>query len=452
MKQILWTLVIGMMFGTACSAKQEKELKPTFINIHFTVDDSVYTTNDYSNFNVLVYNRQNAAAAADTIFFGITDTTGRINGSFKLEQEGAYPLQVSRNGINITTLRVILSEDDTVNISGTFPNFEETYSIDSRESRAMAVYDRVERGFQLTNRYILAGQVPDTLITFELQKWVDLYWEVFEERKGTIASKFALEGMINLLDRYDKVQMFEKLNQSFDEDLAFGLAITKGKDFLADVKGLDETLSYMDSLKTLTKQDDIIQAIDQSIIKINFDSARVEEADRLLQRYDSKYNEKGVEPSFWYKNLRYEISYLAPGLDIPEFSFITSDGDTISNSSMIGKPYVLEFTPMADQMYQSQYEEATVIYQIYNRSGLEYITIPFDQSVNTIIAFFQERDRYWELADPPSFNKQELIEDFNIQYFPTRILVNKEGKIVRKFVGVEFDEIIPAITSTLKNN
>jgi glutathione peroxidase-family protein len=450
MKQFIWTALIAVSFGTACSAEQEKEIKPTQFSVQFSVADSIDQTGDFSGFEVLVFSRENPNAAADTVFFGKTDSTGYIEGVIKLTNEGAFPAQVSRNGINLASFRVLLAGDDTVNISGEFPEFQKTFEADSREARAMKKFERVNSGFQRTSRFILSGQVADSLIGYELQKWVDLFWEVHQNEKGTFASKFALESTVDLLNRFDRLQMFEKLNQSFDEELAFGLAITLGKEFVADQRGFESAVAYLDSVKTLTKKREILRAIEQSVIKLHYDSLNVEDGRLLLEKYESKYVRRGEEPSVWYKNMRFELTYLAPGMTIPSFSIQTTAADTVTDQSLLGEVYVLEFTLMANSLYQQQYEEATVIYQLYNSQGLEYFTIPFDPSSNTIVAFFEERDRYWELADPPSFNKKDFVEDFNIQYFPTRILVDKEGKIVRKFVGEEFEDIIPFITETLK--
>ena len=451
MRQCIWTALIAVLFGTACSAEQEKEIKPTQISVQLSVADSIDQTGDYSGFEVLVFSRANPSAAADTVFYGTTDSTGYVNGVITLKQEGAFPGQITRNGVNLATFRVLLAGADTVHITGEFPEFEQTYHVDSREARAMKQYERVNNGFQRTNRFIFAGQVADSLIPFELQKWADLFWGIHQDQKGTFASKFALESLIDLLNRIDKPQMFEKLNQSFDEDLAYGLAITVGKKYVADQKGLEASVSYMDSVKTLTKDKDIHKAIDQSVIKLYFDSARVEKARELFSEFESMYIQKDEEPSFWYKNMRFELNYMAPGMELPSFEINTTEGDTVTRESMLGTAYVLEFTLMANRLYQQQYDEATVIYQLYNPQGLEYFTIPFDQSSNTIVAFFQERDRFWGLADPPSFNKKDFVEDFNVQYFPTRILIDKQGKIVRKFVGEEFEGMIPFITQTLKN-
>ena len=42
-----------------------------------------------------------------------------------------------------------------------------------------------------------------------------------------------------------------------------------------------------------------------------------------------------------------------------------------------------------------------------------------------------------------------MIDKFNIQFYPTRILIDSEGNIVRKYIGEEFEGIIPGITEIL---
>ncbi|MEQ9265842.1 MAG: hypothetical protein RLN81_11510 [Balneolaceae bacterium] len=446
MKNSLFALLLVLTTTITCA--KQPEPSRTFFNVSVSVADSIDQTGDYSGFSFLIYNRTDPDAAADTMFFDVTDTNGNISGIIEIEKEGVYPVQISRNGVNLASLRLIIADQDTINLTGEFPELGKTLEIDSYEARTMKKYDRVNAGFQRTNSFIMAGRVADSLIYGELEKWSELFWDVYEENKGTFASKFALESAISLLDRYNKPQMFNKLNQAYDEELSFGLGVTLGKKYLAEYYGLERAISYLDSLKSITDNDQIVRSVDQALVKINFDSARVEEAEKLLTAYDKKYN-RSEELSFWYKNIRFELTYLAPGMQIPDFSFETVEGATVSRDSLLGKVYVLDFGLMANQLYQEQYDESTVIYQIYAPQGLEYYTIPFDPSANTIIGFFQERTRFWDLADPPSFDKNQLIDRFNLQFFPSRILVDAEGKIVRKFVGQEFEELIPAITNTL---
>ncbi len=437
-----------LLIGISCS--QSPEILETEFTANVTVADSIDHTGDYSGFQFLIFNRININDPIDTLFIGSTDSTGFLEGTIEFERSGAYPVQLSRNGRNLASLRFILADDDTITFNAEFPDLDQTLEIDSRENRAVEVFDRVDASFNRVNMFIQAGQVSTEEIPVEYKKFADLFWDVYEDKKGTFASKFAFEKAITLLEAVDQEEMMRKINTSFDEDYAFAMAVTLGKQFVAESEGFDATIAYLDSVKSLTKEEDIQRTFDQASIKLHLDSLYVEEARDLLTTFERKY-EDDENYSFWYKNLRFELYELTPGEAVPEFEFTTSEGDTVNNTSLIGQPYVLEFTLMANQLYQQQYDESTVIYQLYAPQGLQYYTIPFDESANTIIGFFQERDRFWSIAEPPSVDRQKITDDFNIQFYPTRILVDAEGKMVRKYIGEEFEGIIPGIIETLKN-
>lgn len=441
-----YLLAILFLIGISCSS--EPELLETHFRANVTVADSIDATGDYSGFEFLIFNRLDVNDPIDTLFFGATDTTGILQGVIPFETPGAYPVQLSRNGRNVATLRFLLADDDTISFNAQFPGLNETLEIDSRENRAMEVYERVEASFNRINLFIQAGQIPTEEIPIELKKFADLYWDVYLDRKGTFASKFAYENAITLLEGVNRREMMKKINGSFDEDYAFAMAVTLGKQYIANSRGFNAAISYLDSVKALTNDEDVEIVFEQAKVKLHLDSLYVDEAKDLLARYERKY-EDDENYSFWYKNIRYELYELTPGEPFPDFEFVTADGDTVNNETLLGNPYILEFTLMANQLYQQQYDESTVLYQIYAPQGLQYFTLPFDESVNTIIGFYEERDRFWGVADPPSFDRQEFVDDFNIQFYPTRILVDSEGNMVRKYIGEEFDGIIPGITETL---
>ncbi len=446
MQKAGYFLATLLLLGISCS--QEPEILETQFKATVTVADSIDATGNYSGFEFLIFNRTDVNEPIDTLFIGSTDSTGNIEGVITFERTGAYPVQLSRNGRSLASLRFLLADEDTITFNAEFPGLNETLEIDSRENRAMEVYDRVESSFNRVNLFIQAGQIPTEDIPVELKKFSDLYWDVYLDQKGTFASKFAYENAITLLEGVNRREMIRKINQSFDEEYAFAMAVTLGKKYIADTKGFDATVAYLDSVKSLTKEEDIEIIFEQAKVKLHLDSLYVDEAKSLLDRYERKF-EDDENYSFWYKNLRFELYNLTPGMPVPEFEFTTAEGDTVNNQTLLGNPYILEFTIMANQLYQQQYDESTVIYQLYASEGLQYFTLPFDESVNTIIGFYEERDRFWAVADPPSFNKREITDDFNIQFYPTRILVDAQGNMVRKYIGEEFEGIIPGITETL---
>ena len=102
-------------------------------------------------------------------------------------------------------------------------------------------------------------------------------------------------------------------------------------------------------------------------------------------------------------------------------------------------------------MYQNQFDRSVVIHSIYKTHGLQFVTIPLDTSQVTVDAFFQERVKPWPVAVAQAFDQEKLLKEFNIQVVPTRFLINREGEIVRKYVGREFDDVIQDIQTITKN-
>lgn len=440
-----------LLVATLSNCSKEPEVLESKFLVDVSVADSVDTTGDFSGFNFLVFHRLTVNDPVDTLIHLVTDSLGHAEGNIQFEKAGSYPVQISRNGRNLASLQLLLSDEDTVKFSGQFPDISATIEVDSREQRAMDAYNRVDKAFQRVALFINAGKVPEEEIADELQKQVDLYWQIFERYPGTFASKFGLEAAVNILSDLDQPQMFEKINQGFNEEYAFALAATVGKEFVASERGLEKGIAYLDSVKKLTKKEDILRVLDQAKIKLQLDSLKVEDAKTALATFEKKYEDK-ENYTEWFKNIRFELFELTPGEPVPTFSFFTADGEVVSNSNLLGKPYILEFTTMANSLYQQQYDEATILYQLYAPNGLQYYTLPFDPSANTIIGFFEERNRYWDVADPSSFDKKKMVENFNIHYYPTRVLVDAEGNMYRKFIGEEFDGMIPAIIETLKLN
>lgn len=438
----LWLLSVALLI---INCSREPEFKQALISGTITVADSVDSTHDYSGIELLITHRSSQESPLDTLFIAQTDSNGFFNGEIVIPRQGIYPLIVSRNGNALFGSQLILADDDTLKITGELPDLRQNFTVDSREQRAMETFNRVDRGYNRLVAFINAGQVADSLINDEIKKWSDIYWEVYEKYPGTLASKLAARQSVSVLRNFDDQLMFDRLNEALEDDeFIIGFASGLGKQYVAETQGVDAAIEYLDSLKTLTSSDQVIQNLSREQIAFYFDSARVEDAKEMLATFEKEYaeDEKAME---WAKNIGYDLAYLAPGYRVPDFTFITQEGDTVSAESLIGTPYLLEITPVSNRLYQSQYDRTVVIQQIYKNYGLQVFTIPLDKSDITIESFFEERAKYWPVADFGKFDIQNLIETFNITRIPTRILVDQKGNIVRKYVGEEFNDVISGL-------
>jgi glutathione peroxidase-family protein len=186
-------------------------------------------------------------------------------------------------------------------------------------------------------------------------------------------------------------------------------------------------------------------------IKLLYDSARVEQAKKLLNDFEQNYRDNENAQS-WADAISYDLNYLSPGDTIPSFSFQVN-GNTFSRDSLKGTPYILEITTLANRLYQEQYDRTVAIHSLYKNFGLQVITIPLDNSQVTVDAFFEARGiKPWPVAPAQAFDRQELLELFNIRVIPTRFLIDREGKIIRKYVGREYTDVIQGIQSIIKQD
>lgn len=405
------------------------------------------TEENASQIHVTIVHQDSAIGETDTLYHQTTDTAGYFSGSATVPSTQEYTLQVSRDDQSLAGTSLILADGDTVRLNAELPDFNGTLDVSSREQQAMEVFNRVDNGFERIARFAELGQITGDSLEIELNKWSDLYWQVYEDNQQTLAGQYAVAEAVRLLSMVDGSEMMAKIRRIQDEDELADIATIYGKDYLARNNGLDHTLAYLDTLQQNTELSESNMRIQMERIKILYDSARSEEAMERLAQFQEEFSDD-QNAQRWAESVEYDLSYLAPGDTLPPFSF-QDNGRVVSRDSMVGRPYILEITNLANSLYQEQYDRTVVIHSIYKNFELEIVTIPLDPSQITINAFFEERMKPWPVASADDFDREELMEEFNITQLPTRFLIDREGKIVRKFVGTEFDDVIASIKTLI---
>jgi len=446
-KYLFLLAFLAIVFG-GCSS--EKKTPQAQVKGKITVADSIDTTKDFSGIGVTIIKKDSANGDADTLFNAITDSAGQFSGKVTFREEGRYPLIISRNQQNIGRVGILLADADTVEIKGQLPDLQKTFSISSREHDAMKVYQRVNRSFQRIAQFARAGRLKGDSLQQEINKISDLFWEVYNEKKGTIASQMAARQSVRLLQGWNNKKMMRRIRSVQDIDELSDLGATYGKEYIANAKGLDPALTYLDSLSNITDNPDKRMRIDMEHIKLLYDSARVKSAKKKLKAFKQQYKNDSSGQK-WAKSISYDLNYLSSGDSIPEFKF-TENGVTVSRDSLLGTPYILEITKLTNPLYQRQFDRTVVIHSLYKNYGLQVITIPLDTSQVTINAFFDERVKPWPVANAKAFDQKKLLDRFNIRLIPTRFLVDRNGKIVRKYVGEEYQDVIQGIQTIIKQD
>ncbi|MEX0844030.1 MAG: hypothetical protein WD022_02070 [Balneolaceae bacterium] len=440
--------VIAVFIASACT--KSPKLPETFIKGTVTVADSLDDSGDFSGIGITIITRDSTNAKNDTLFHKITEKSGYFEGEVQFPEKRYYSLFISRNERDLGTIAVILAEDDTVTINAQLPDINESLTLNSREHEAMDTFRRVDRSFQRVGMYARSGAIPDSLLLDEVKKWSDLYWEVFEKHENTIAAYLAAEKSANLLNSWNPDEMLKRIDKALPEDYMFSVALDLGQPYIAETKGFEAASNYLDSLSQIANNETVREVIEREKIKMYFDSSRVKEAKKLLNDYEANYHDKPSSKK-WTRRIRYDLNYLAPGVNVPDFNFVTMLGDTVNNRVLENDVYILEFSPLANAEYQNDYDRTLIIHEIYKNYGLKIFTIPLDQSEITVNAFFDERRKVWPIAKIGTFDVQDIIQKFNVVQVPTRFLIDKNGVIIRKYERGEFEDVIQGINRAFSN-
>lgn len=444
----LCLVVLLVILGWGCSNNTEK--KQAVISAQFSVADSVQSSGDLSGIGFTIIKKDSANAAADTLFYATTDSAGSFSGTVRFDERRQYRTIISRNGRNLGRIGLILADGDSIRVRGTLPNLSESFTVSSEEHDAMKVYERVNRNFQRVRKYASAGRIQGDSLRQEILKWSNIFWDVYQKHKGTIASELAARSAIQILPGIDNKKMMSRLRAIQDQDKFSDIGATIGKNYIANSKGLNAALTYLDTLKNITTDKNKLMQIQRERINLLYDSARVDAAKRELSSFKKQFADS-LQPKGWVESMDYDLNYMSPGDTIPQFKF-TQNGKTISRDSLKGTPYILEITRLSNKLYQRQFDRTVAIHSIYKNFGLEVITIPLDESQVTVDAFFEERYKPWPVADAQAFDRQKLIEKFNIRLVPTRFLIDREGQIVRKYVGREYQDVINGIQTIIQKD
>lgn len=449
--QVLFILTISLILLISCSGKDTETSRSVQISGTITVDPEISIGDDYSGIKLLS-TVQSDTGVSDTLFYAVTDTSGHFHGSVSFQENDFYPILISRNQNVFGIINLIFADGDTINITGSIPDISNNVEIDSRENEVYRTFERVDRGFNRIANFINAGMISADSIGIEIEKWSDIYWEVYETYPGTYAGNLSAQNSISILREWNDSLMLDRANQVIDMGgRIYPQTLNVLVEYYTEFDGLDRTLQELEKIREKTDLRTQIMDVEVQKIELLYDSSRTKEANRLLDEFRDQYSSSSFAME-WADNIRYDLEFLTPGYPFPEFSFKTIDGDSISNESFNGRPFLIEIARFDNLLYQQQFDRTVSIHQIYKNFELEIITVPIATSNVMLQAFFEERRLLWDVVEPGSFNEEELLNLLNINRVPTRFLVDREGNIIRRYIGNEYDDVVRGLQQIINNN
>lgn len=293
-----------------------------------------------------------------------------------------------------------------------------------------------------------AGKITRDSLPSMMKKWSGIYWDVYEKYGDTFAGRMSAVKSLDISGNADYEKSRRKIARLAEDEKARSIAIEYGKDLISRKKGIKAGIHFLDSLKQVGTSSQKRQ-ISRAKITLLYDSSRIDAAKKELETFKANYADT-KEIKKWANNIGYDLENLAPGDSIPSFSFSTVDGAKLNRNTLVGNPYILEISTLANELYKDQYSRSQIINNLFQPRGLRFITVPLDASQVTVNSFFEARGGMpWKVATVSSVDRDQILSKFNIQQIPTRFLVDSEGNIVKKLVTNEYQNIIPYIQQTL---
>ncbi len=406
------------------------------ITVSPELDDSGDFTDIFVN---IIFLNPGSEIEVDTLFYGKTDFWGKFSGSVTFPERGEYIMNVGRFDNILYTTRIALQDGDDISLSARMPDFYETLVISSFENDAMRDYYRLERNFGRMIDFINSGvaEVTQDTIPELLLTWSDLYWSMREAYPNSIATDKSSLRAIEILRGWHDRTLIERVNESMSDDSFFRVdKISLGADALSRVEDVQSAISLFDRAKgfDLTESEHI--ELDMHRIELLLDNGMTNESLRLARDLQNQHPDKD-DLQEWLEVIIFDLENLSEGNPAPDFEITTIDGDVISNESFSGKFYLIEIVDLSDPSYHVDYTLLNFYHSTYSEAGIEFLTVPLNPSNVAIRAFLEDRGGNWPFANASGFREADLINKVNVQVLPTRLLVDPDGNIVRKYSGTD---------------
>ena len=214
------------------------------------------------------------------------------------------------------------------------------------------------------------------------------------------------------------------------------------------VKDLNSKIEILDELST--KNNEIIEKIELDFIKQNPSSfVSLNKLLFILGSTDLKYFDainslnknltKEVQNSDSGKELNRKLETIGnniAGIKAPVFTVYDSNGELLSLSSFKNRNYVLlEFWASWCAPCREGISELKDLYSKYNSEGFEIIGVTLDKNLDSwkkaIVKENIEKWKHFSISE----NQNNFEKLYYVQGIPQRILINKDGVIIGRWVG-----------------
>lgn len=131
----------------------------------------------------------------------------------------------------------------------------------------------------------------------------------------------------------------------------------------------------------------------------------------------------------------------------PDFTLPDLNGKAFSLSELEGKVVILDFWATWCPPCVMEIPHFIDLYKEYKGQGLEVVGVSLDRGGVKVVKSFVEKN---EMTYPVVIGNQKVAEDYGgIRGIPTTFVIDRQGYIVKKFVGYRSKEVFESIIQQL---
>ncbi len=429
-------LAVGVVLLTACGpgeAATPPDVR-SYLEGRVTVSAEVDSVQDYRGFEILVASQD--SAGVDTLGYAVTDPDGAFTMEVRAEDQGIYPLLISRRG-------TVLKVDELVVVAGDSASFEvvlptnRPLRIRSEENAAWTAYKNTKAQYN-QSVYQLVQQGEGNAAAFEgrVGQAAAILWSLRETFPGTLAAGVAGAEAVLMIGGWDDSLLVARAWQIEPDNTSLVEVARAARRAQARLAGQEAALALVRDFQGRVGDDRRKAALQSEIVLAHMDSLEQAEALEAARVLRETYPQSSW--AAWAEHAAYEIEYLLPGLPAPPFEVTTREGATLRLDSLRGQVVLLEFYAPGDGIFAKQVDARNALYEAAAGQGLVLLSLSLQPDPVLNEAFFEGRPLPGQHVWMDQETASDLARRYNVHVLPTRYLIDRDGRIAGKYVGDAF--------------
>jgi hypothetical protein len=441
-KEFLVVVAVASVIG--CRA-DDRPVVRSQLDGYVTVRPEVDSTQDYRGFEVLV---ASSDGEADTLGYGVTDSTGYFRILIEAPERGIYPLIVSRRGARVKYGQIVLAEADTASMRLRVPDGDRPLIIRSVENAAWMAYRNSK---MVHNRELLSliqsGQYSAESHATRFMQSAQILWALSEQFPGTIGAGMASVESVLMIEGVNDSLVVERVMSLPMDGPGFVDVVRAARRAEARLRGQVSAIALVRNLSEKTTDQELQAALASEMVVAYADSNMLEEAVIEANKIDADYADSPWAQ--WARGTVYEIENLMPGMLAPSFSAVTWTGEEYSFDPSTTGIVLLEFFRPTDATYIRERAMRDSLASYKRGENVTFVSVSLEPDSDLNEAFFGSQPSTVQIALPLG-SEDPLARSFNVRVHPKRFLI-KDGVILGKYSGPAIQAVaddLMAVTGT----